>query len=304
MSAAPAFEFGPVTEADFAELVALRIDVMRESLERLGRFDPATATERFRSTFRPAGTRRIRVGGEAAGCVGYWAEGDAMRIEHFYLAKQFQRLGLGAAVLRRLFDEAPSQVTRFRVAALRESDSNRFYERHGFVKAAESEWDIEYERPNLPPIKGGCLCGAVRYEARPTHREGYYCHCRMCQLAFGNTRAAFINLRKDEVRWTAGAPTFYASSKFARRGFCGHCGSPLSFEYLVSERMDLSIGSLDDPAAITPISHFAVESRIANWHGDDGLPGQRIDEHVKLTERWQEAYGSDVSPGVDAVRKG
>ena len=52
----------------------------------------------------------------------------------------------------------------------------------------------------LPPLPGGCLCGRVRYEATPTHRDGYYCHCRMCQLAFGNTRAAYINLRKNELR--------------------------------------------------------------------------------------------------------
>ena len=57
----------------------------------------------------------------------------------------------------------------------------------------------------LPPLTGGCLCGRVRYEATPDHRDGYYCHCRMCQLAFGNTRAAFLNLRKAEVRWLSAA---------------------------------------------------------------------------------------------------
>ena len=30
----------------------------------------------------------------------------------------------------------------------------------------------------LPPMQGGCLCGQVRYEATPEHRDGYYCHCR------------------------------------------------------------------------------------------------------------------------------
>jgi hypothetical protein len=154
----------------------------------------------------------------------------------------------------------------------------------------------------LAPLTGGCLCGAVRYRATPDHREGYYCHCRMCQLAFGNTRAAFFNLRKAQVAWTQGLPSYYASSAFAQRGFCGRCGTPLSFEYLDSENVDLSVGSLDDPAAITPTSHFAVETRIANWHAEDGLPGQRLDEHQKLMERWKLAYGEGVTPGLDATR--
>lgn len=150
-------------------------------------------------------------------------------------------------------------------------------------------------------LGGGCLCGAIRYEARPGKREGYYCHCRMCQLAVGNTRAAFLNLRKDQVRWLA-EPAWYASSKIARRGFCSRCGTPLAFEYLDSERMDLTIGSLDDPSAIRPASHFAIDTRIAAWHADDGLPGERFDEYPKLAERWKKAYGENVEPGLEAAR--
>ncbi len=143
-----AFDFAPVTEADFDELVALRIATMRASLERIGRFNPQRAAERFRSTFRPADTRRIVVDGVNAGCVGFWAEPvAAMRIEHFYLAAPFQGRGLGGAVLQRLLNSAPDGVKLFRVGALRDSDANRFYQRHGFVKISEDEWDIAYERP-------------------------------------------------------------------------------------------------------------------------------------------------------------
>jgi hypothetical protein len=155
----------------------------------------------------------------------------------------------------------------------------------------------------LPPLQGGCLCGRVRYAATPDHRDGYYCHCRMCQLAFGNTRAAFLNLRKAEVRWL-GAPQHYASSKIARRGFCSHCGTPLSFEYLDSERMDLAVGSLDDPSAVKPSAHFAVESRIAVWHADDGLPGERLDANERISQRWRTAYGDQAAPGVQTARSG
>jgi len=154
----------------------------------------------------------------------------------------------------------------------------------------------------LPALTGGCLCGGVRYEATPDHREGYYCHCRMCQLAFGNTRAAYVNLRKDQMRWTGQAPTYYVSSKIARRGFCSRCGTPLTFEFLDNDRMDLSVGSLDDPGSVKPTEHFAVESRIAAWHVPDGLKESRLDENQRITQRWRDAYGADVQPGVEATR--
>ena len=146
----PAFEFGPVVAADFEALLALRVRTLRAGLERIGRFDPQRAAQRFRSTFRPADTRRILVDGEPAGCVAFWAEPGAMRIEHFYIDAAFQRCGLGSAVLGRLlseFNEALPPVTCFRVSALRSSDANRFYERHGFKRVSEGEWDIDYERP-------------------------------------------------------------------------------------------------------------------------------------------------------------
>ena len=145
----PAFEFGPVIETDFDDLLALRLRTLRASLERLGRYDPQRAAQRFRTTFRPADTRRILFEGKSVGCVAFWAEPGAMRVEHFYIDAAYQRCGLGSAVLGRLFIEALPAVTCFRVGALRGSDANRFYERHGFVRVSDSEWDIEYERPCL-----------------------------------------------------------------------------------------------------------------------------------------------------------
>lgn len=156
------------------------------------------------------------------------------------------------------------------------------------------------DSPTPPALSGGCLCGAVRYEARPEHRDGYYCHCRMCQLAVGNTRAAWLNLRKDQVHWQY-EPAYYASSKIARRGFCGRCGTPLSFEFNDSEFMDLTVGSLDDPASLTPNSHYSVETRLAGWHVDDGLPGHRLDTNARINQRWRDAYG-DAPPGLDTTR--
>ncbi len=88
------------------------------------------------------------------------------------------------------------------------------------------------------------------------------------------------------------------------RGFCGQCGTPLTFEYLASDHLDLSVGSFDDPSALKPVSHFAVETRVATWHVPDGLPEQRFDQSERINERWRDAYGEGVVPGVEATRSG
>lgn len=151
-------------------------------------------------------------------------------------------------------------------------------------------------------LGGGCLCGAVRFELRSAKREGYWCHCRMCQLAFGNVRAAYVNVAKDELRWLA-EPAWYASSRIARRGFCNRCGSPMSFEYLDSAHIDLAVGCFDEPARFRPVLHFAVESRVVPWHVPDGLREERYADYTKLVERWKQAYGDEVEPGLAAVRR-
>jgi hypothetical protein len=66
--------------------------------------------------------------------------------------------------------------------------------------------------------------------------------------------------------------------------------------------MDLSVGSFDDPGALRPVSHFAIESRIAAWHVPDGLPGTRLDENARVLQRWRDAYGDAVVPGIPATR--
>lgn len=64
------WRFGPVSEADFEPLLALRIDVMREHLERVFRYRPERARRIFRKHFDEPGLRLILVGDDVAGCVG------------------------------------------------------------------------------------------------------------------------------------------------------------------------------------------------------------------------------------------
>jgi hypothetical protein len=124
----------------------------------------------------------------------------------------------------------------------------------------------------------------------------------MCQLAFGNVFAAFMTIQKGDINWINAYPTYFKSSRFAHRGFCNKCGTPLTFEFNDSDSMDISIGSLDVPDLTKPISHFASESIVQNWFTEDGLPKKRLDEHTKLQKYWKEYYGKE-EPSVETARK-
>ncbi|MDG9966989.1 GNAT family N-acetyltransferase [Achromobacter mucicolens] len=144
--AAP-LRFTPATQADFEALLALRIDAMRDSLERLGRFDPERARERLRGTFRPECTWHIETDGDRIGFYCLRPDGEGLRLDHLYVHPCAQGRGVGGQVLRRILRDADRDRQAVTLSALRGSDSNRFYRRHGFVQTGEGEWDIEYLRP-------------------------------------------------------------------------------------------------------------------------------------------------------------
>ena len=131
---------------DFEALLALRIEAMRESLERIGRFDLARARERFQSGFSIDHTRHIEVEGKRVGFVVVKPQVECLLLDHLYVHPSAQSKGIGAAVLARVIEEANVKALPIRVGALRESDSNRFYARHGFVLVEQGEFDNYYVR--------------------------------------------------------------------------------------------------------------------------------------------------------------
>ena len=140
-------------------------------------------------------------------------------------------------------------------------------------------------------VTGGCACGRVRYSARIESDDAYLCHCRMCQRASGNVSLAMKNLRRAHVNWER-EPDYYQSSPIARRGFCSGCGTSLTFEYLEdTDKMDLIVGTFDDPSRFRPASHFGAESMHRAWLDTRGLPETRSDEYQRLNERWMKAVG-------------
>ncbi|UII69820.1 GNAT family N-acetyltransferase [Pseudomonas sp. HN11] len=143
------------SDSDLESLVAIRIEAMRESLERLGRFDPARARERFVAGFEPKSTRRIEVSGEWVGFVVIKDYPRELLLDHLYVIPSAQGAGIGAQVLGQIFREADETGRPIRVGALKESASNRFYIRHGFRFVESGEFDNYYVRVNGIGVHSG-----------------------------------------------------------------------------------------------------------------------------------------------------
>ncbi|RXT59855.1 hypothetical protein B1F74_26540 [Pseudomonas syringae] len=69
-----------------------------------------------------------------------------------YIKPAVQGQGIGAAVLRQVFAQADATASTVRVGALKESDSNRFYVRHGFQLVESGDFDNYYLRPQRLPM--------------------------------------------------------------------------------------------------------------------------------------------------------
>ncbi len=104
------------------------------------------------------------------------------------------------------------------------------------------------------PHTGGCLCGAVRYEAEGDPEWVILCHCRSCQKSLGSGMNVELLYDPARFRVTQGAPKSHrhsgGSGKVLERRFCGDCGTA---QWLTGERfpeVGLFRGTLDRPNRI------------------------------------------------------
>ncbi len=129
--------------------------------------------------------------------------------------------------------------------------------------------------------KGGCQCGAVRFEITGALGHASICHCRMCQKAFGNYFAPLVSVPNEGLNWVGKSPTRFASSNLVNRGFCRECGTPLTYE--TESLIALSIAAFDKPMAIEPSIQYGIEGRI---------------DYLDNIEKWTKNRTEDIEDAV------
>lgn len=103
---------------------------------------------------------------------------------------------------------------------------------------------------------GGCLCGALRYEADGDPLFAGYCYCADCRKASGSGFIPFMGFPSSAVRFSGHRRQFRskaAAGADAVRNFCPICGG-LVFGGEVGKSSSFTIyaGSLDDPSCFRP----------------------------------------------------
>ncbi|CUH49252.1 GFA family protein [Ruegeria atlantica] len=158
-------------------------------------------------------------------------------------------------------------------------------------KRGEEGGFLDFEKDELAKtmVKGGCICGAVRYEVNAPAISTGYCHCSCCRKFSGSAVNAWTAFPVSAVRFLDEEPVYFATTPIAKRGFCAKCGASLT-DQLVQPRetayLVMHTSSLDNPENFAPSVHSGIESKMPWFDILDDLPRTRSADSKVLLEAW------------------
>lgn len=141
------------------------------------------------------------------------------------------------------------------------------------------------QRPQATHVQGGCLCRSIRYEADAFLKNGYACHCTICQHSTGQPAEITVLIKAGTLKFVKGQPKFNQTSDFGRRGFCGECGSRLVWQAIDPQNdwmTNLCVGSLDNPSEVEITCHMYVDTKLPWYDFGTHLPAFREDQAEEM----------------------
>jgi hypothetical protein len=139
-------------------------------------------------------------------------------------------------------------------------------------------------------IRGGCLCGAVRFELDRAVGPFELCHCNRCRKTSGSAFVAAVGVRREDFRWIQGkesiriydAPILESPPAY-RSCFCERCGSPVPDPTNDADWFEIQAGLLEGDPELRPDKHIFVELRSPWFEITDDLP--RLDKRALIRLR-------------------
>ncbi|MEM9735165.1 MAG: GFA family protein [Pseudomonadota bacterium] len=117
-------------------------------------------------------------------------------------------------------------------------------------------------------LKGGCLCGAVRYTCETESECHYLCHCSDCRRHGGGAWHAAILVAAEAFHLTGEvevATVTAESGTTLGRANCPICGTHIfAAAWPEPERVSIKAGTLDDQSQFHPRYEIWTRSRV-DW---------------------------------------
>ena len=141
------------------------------------------------------------------------------------------------------------------------------------------------------PIRGGCLCGACRYELRKPPYMVYVCHCTDCRRQSGSAFGMTMPAPRAALALLTGSPSSYPRTLPSGRAsvvrFCGVCACRLYAEGS-AEVVAIRPGTLDDSSWVRPAAQNCMRSALG-WACLADLPGheQNPPSYEDISRAWR-----------------
>lgn len=112
---------------------------------------------------------------------------------------------------------------------------------------------------------GGCLCGAVRFEACNVPGTFTICHCEQCRRWTGSALLE-VSIKTEDLTWHGDEHiAIHASSGWAERAWCKDCGTNLYFRHTQEDKWfgstALLLGLFDDANGFLPSHEIFADQK-------------------------------------------
>ncbi len=119
----------------------------------------------------------------------------------------------------------------------------------------------------MSKIKGGCLCGKIRYESTSKPLVSAACHCTHCRKQSGTAYSVIIGVTSDSLAISGDSLSTFndigSSGQAVERNFCSTCGSSLFSRGSREDILYIKAGSLDNSDWVKPNVEIWCDSQVS-----------------------------------------